>query len=117
MKKTYRILFVILLFLVMIMVANTVNAIDTSLYNGIYADPGTTPLDTWGSKILGVVQVVAAAVAVCMVTWVGVKYIMASPSDKADLKGQLIMVTIGAVLIFGGAKILVWVINTFNNAL
>lgn len=117
MKKAYKVLFIIMIFLTIIMLAHTTKAIDTDLYEGIYKDPNSSTLNNVGSKILGIVEVVAAAVSVTMLVIIGVKYIMASPEGKADIKGKLTFYIIGAVLIFGGAKILTILISSFNQAL
>ncbi len=117
MRKINKILFIIAFFIIIITIANTVSAIDTGKYTGIYDNPNSTKIDSYGSKIMGVVQVVAAVVAVSMVVVIGIKYIMASPNDKADLKNEVILVVIGAVLIFGGANVLTWVVSSFNSAL
>ena len=117
MKKIYRVLFIMAIFLIIIMIAHSTKAIDTDRYTDIYTDPGASEIEDLGSKVLGIVEVVAAGVAIIMVTVVGIKYILASPNEKADLKGNLIMITIGAILIFGGARILTWIISSFNDAL
>ena len=118
MKKLDRFLFIIIILIIaIVMLSSTTKAIDTNIYNDIYTDPGASQIDDFGSKVLGIVQVVAAVVSIIMITSVGVKYMMAAPNEKADLKGHLIMVVVGAVLIFGGAKILVWIISSFNSSL
>ena len=38
--------------------------------------------------ILGIVQAVGMSIAVIILVWLGVKYIMASPDGKAEIKKQ-----------------------------
>ena len=56
--------------------------------------------------ILGIVQVVAVAVAVIMLIVLAVKYISASPEGKADIKKSATMYIVGAILLFASTGIL-----------
>lgn len=62
--------------------------------------------------ILGVVQVVAAGVAVIMLIVLAIKYISASPEGKADIKKSAAQYVVGAVLLFGATGIL-GIVRTF----
>ena len=59
-------------------------------------------------KILGYIQWVGYAIAIGMLIYIGIKYTMASASEKADLKGYMIKYVIGAVLISGAVTIAGW---------
>lgn len=63
----------------------------------------------FANKILGFVQWAGYAIAVGMLIYVGIKYVMASANEKADLKNSLIKYVIGAVLIAGAVTIAGWV--------
>ena len=65
----------------------------------------------FANKILGFVQWAGYAIAVGMLIYVGIKYVMASANEKADLKNSLIKYVIGAVLIAGAATISQWIFN------
>lgn len=69
--------------------------------------------------ILGVVKIIAIAVAVIFLIVLAIKYISSSPNDKAELKKNMIVYAVGAVLLFGAAGILQLVQNfaddAFNN--
>lgn len=56
--------------------------------------------------ILGVVKVVGYTFAVGMLLYVGIKYVMASANEKADLKKGSISYVIGAVIIFGASALI-----------
>ena len=74
--------------------------------------PGITMTDeaaTFANSILGFVQWAGYAIAVGMLIYVGIKYVMASANEKADLKNSLIKYVIGAVLIAGAATISQWI--------
>lgn len=67
------------------------------------------------SSVASVVQVVGYGIAVIMVIWLGVQYVIATPSKKAELKGKLWSMAIGVVLIVGGVTILKIVADAGNS--
>ena len=72
----------------------------------------TRIMKTMGGKILNIVQIVGVAVAVIMLSVLGIKYMFASTNDKATIKEKLMAYVIGAVLLFG-ASMLIGVIRNF----
>lgn len=71
--------------------------------------PGTAA--TTASSIIGYIQWIGYAIAVGMLVYIGIKYVMASANEKADLKNSLIKYVIGAVLIVGGVTIAGWIFS------
>lgn len=61
---------------------------------------------TMGGVVLGLFQAVGTVVAVVILVWLGIKYIMASPDGKAEIKKQAFGYILGAVLLFGA----VWLV-------
>lgn len=61
--------------------------------------------------VLSVVRIVAIGIAVVMITLLGIKYVVAAPSEKANIKNQLITFTIGAVVVIGTTSILTIIKN------
>ena len=59
--------------------------------------------------IIGAMQWIGYAIAIGMLVFVGIKYVMASANEKADLKNSLIKYVIGAVLIAGAVTIAGWI--------
>lgn len=59
-----------------------------------------------GNQILGIVQVVAIAVAVIMLVVLAIKYLTSSPNEKADVKKSMWTYLIGAIVLFGASGIL-----------
>lgn len=57
----------------------------------------------WAGIILGVIQAIGMSVAVIILVWLGIKYIMASPDGKAEIKKQAFGYILGAVLLFGAS--------------
>ena len=58
------------------------------------------------SKVFGIVQYICIAGAVIIVSISGVKYMLAAPDEKADIKKQAIALVIGASIIFSISTIL-----------
>lgn len=63
--------------------------------------------------ILGIVQAVGMSIAVIILVWLGVKYIMASPDGKAEIKKQAFGYILGAVLLFGAS----WLVPLLKNVI
>ena len=63
-------------------------------------------LNTLGSTIIGVLQVVATIVAIAVLLFIGIKYLLAAPGEKANIKTVLVPYLIGAILIFATVPIL-----------
>ena len=61
----------------------------------------TRIMKTMGGKILNIVQIVGVAVAVIMLSVLGIKYMFASTNDKATIKEKLMAYVIGALILFG----------------
>ena len=64
---------------------------------------------TTASNIIGYLRWIGYAIAVGMLVYIGIKYVMASANEKADLKSSLIKYVIGAVLIVGAVTIAGWI--------
>ena len=63
------------------------------------------------STIIGVMQWFWYAIAIGMLVFIGIKYVMASANEKADLKNALIRYVVGAVLIVFAVTIAGWVFS------
>lgn len=57
------------------------------------------------NAIVKLIQVAGSGISVIVVTMLGIKYMMASANEKADIKKQAVPVIIGCVLLFAGANI------------
>ena len=65
--------------------------------------------------ILDAVRIATAAIALIMLTALGIKYMTSSPNDRAEIKKGATVYLVGAFVMFG-ASTLVTVIKTFSNA-
>ena len=107
-KSKFKILFYMVILLIIFLSNVSFATIDTSQYKSI-TQIGESDMGIFrdiGGKILYVVQFVGYSVAVIMLAVMGIKYIISSPEQKADLKTRFTPYAIGAVLLFGGSSIL-----------
>lgn len=58
------------------------------------------------NTIIGFIQVVGTGISVIMVTMLGIKYMLAAPADKADVKKQITPLVVGAIVLFASANII-----------
>ena len=109
MKKSIKIVSVLLMVLAMILVSTAVFAADEVVINrpsDVEIDTSNTGnVATIGSRILGIIRVVGTIVAVGMIIVLGIKYMMGSAEERAEYKKTLFPYFIGAVLIFGASNL------------
>ena len=66
--------------------------------------------------ILGAIQVVAVAIAVGMLIHIGIKYVMSSANERADVKQAAVNYVIGAIIIATAPTILKLLYDFFVKA-
>lgn len=67
------------------------------------------------NSVIGIMQVAGSGISLIVITLLGIKYILASPSEKADVKKNIMPILIGCVLLFAAVNI-VGMIENFSNA-
>lgn len=113
-KKIFIIMITIIMILLLI-IPNMVFADDITTGMGdIYKTPDSDFINVRAGKILGVVQTVGTGIAIIMLIVIGVKYMIASAQEKAQLKDTLMPYLIGAILLFAGTNILSIIVNFIN---
>ena len=113
MKKTYKILSIVTVLLMITLVCtNVFAAIDM---DQITADKDLGDADQamtdMGSTILTFVTNAAMILSVVLIAVLGVKYMMGSTEEKAEYKKSLLPYIIGAVLVFAAGAIGKMVVN------
>ena len=77
---------------------------------GINPTPGIEGgADTVASKIIGIMQWCGYAIAVGVMVYIGIKYVMSSADDKASLKGVAWKYVFGALLVMFATTIVGWI--------
>lgn len=66
-------------------------------------------MQTTVNNILGVIKTIGYVIAIAMVMFAGIKYLMAGVGEKAKVKEMLFPMLAGAVLIAGAVTIVGWV--------
>ena len=105
MNKTIRIVSIVMLvILVVVAFAMPVLAVDP---HDITIDTGKADgvKNLFGS-IIGIVQVVGTGIAIIMLIVLAIKYLMAAPSEKADIKKGALVYVVAAVILFAAVNIL-----------
>ena len=69
-------------------------------------DNVTTAVTNVSGAVITIARVISAAVAVAMLAIVGMKYMSAAPSEKADIKKHAVVYIVGAVIMFACTGIL-----------
>ncbi|MBQ7410001.1 MAG: TrbC/VirB2 family protein [Clostridia bacterium] len=79
------------------------------------ADAGTG-IATTINNIIGLLQLAGTGISVIVMTMLGIKYLIASPSEKADTKKMIMPILLGCILLFGAVN-LVAVVADFSAVL
>lgn len=58
------------------------------------------------NTVIGLLQVAGTGISIIVVTVLGIKYLLASPSEKADTKKAILPIVIGCVLLFGAVNLM-----------
>ena len=110
MKKT--VLSFILILVISLFVGMTSVYADAGVDNIIKSMNGTSAIKETSTgigntinNIIGLIQLTGTGISVIVVTMLGIKYILASPSEKADVKKQIAPILIGCVLLFGAVNL------------
>ena len=113
MKKTVKVLTVLLLAIILITFATNVLAADGPIkpsdIKESYGDTGD--LTTKAGQIMGMIRNIAAIAAVIIIMILGVKYMLGSVEEKADYKKSFIPLIIGIILVVAAALIATFIFN------
>lgn len=66
------------------------------------------------NNVIGIMQLVGTGISLIVISILGIKYLLASPSDKADVKKNIMPILIGCILLFAAVQI-VGIIENFSN--
>lgn len=76
---------------------------------------GDSSVDSAAQTVMGtaisVIRIVATGVSIIMLSYIGIKYMMAAPAERADFKKSIPIYILGAVLVFGAGNILTVIAN------
>lgn len=115
-NKLFKVLLIVLAIICIVSISGVANAADNPTDTEIQIPTAqyttlSSKATSWGGIILGVVTAIGMSVAVIILVWLGVKYIMSSPDGKAEIKKQAFAYILGAVLLFGASAL----VSMFKN--
>ena len=112
MKKTVKIIAILLLAITLITFSTTVFAekISPDSISASYSGD-TSLLTTKAGKIMGMIRNVAAIAAVIILMVLGVKYMLGSVEEKAEYKKSFIPLIVGIVLVVSATAIATFIFN------
>ena len=107
MKKTFKILSIILIAILMISVLSVPVMASSDDVDTLFDKDaeGTDGIMNVGGRIVDIVTTIGIIVAVIVLLVLGIKYMMGSAAEKAEYKKTMIPYLVGAVLIFGASAI------------
>lgn len=83
---------------------------------GLYSDLGNNPLAGSVNIILGVIKWGGVAILIAMIIYKGIKFMTVAPEGKAQIKNELIMLVIGAFILFSVVSLVDWVYTLISNS-
>lgn len=125
-RKSLKVL--IILLLVLFISAMTIEVFASTSSSAIDAmkKMEDAELDTSGGNakvskilnaVLGLVQIAGTGISMIMVAVLGIKYMMAAPNDKADVKKQIAPLVIGAIILFAAVNLVNIIANMADTTL
>ena len=110
MKKSLKIFAVVLMAMLVVFSVSTFSYADSAkdVVTGINAN--MTGIDSSGmksiaGKVLGLLQIVSAILAVILIAYLGFKMVLGSANEKADVQKQFIPLIIGVTIVFAATSI------------
>lgn len=121
MKKSKKIFLRVLPVLMVLMVMFTIagnfvlaNEPISTDFNGMTGGNGSAKLNNTAKNIWASVTLILQILAVAAIVFAGVRYMFASADAKADIKKQMIILVLGAVLVFAASTIINIIVNVTN---
>ena len=114
MNKAIRIVSIVMLTILVIGALSTPVCASLVQQFNPYVSAGSNFRNIFNS-IIGIVQVVGSGIAVIMLMYLGIKYLISAPEGKAEIKKTAVPFVVGAVILFAAVNILAAVERVANN--
>ena len=113
MKKIVSILALIMVFSFCVGTVNVyaenatggIQSVITGMQNASKLPSGSSNIANTINNVIGLLQITGTGISVIVVTMLGIKYLLASPSEKADTKKMIMPILIGCFLLFGAVNL------------
>ena len=115
MKKYIKVISTIILIVMFVGILQNIalaaTFVDMATVNGVLNETGAGGTTVSSARkiigaIINVVKVISVGIAVIMLAVLAMKYMLAAPGDKADIKKHAVVYVVGAVVLFGASGIL-----------
>lgn len=114
MKRKHLIIITILVSLIFLLISNYNYIFADSLSSKIWGDSDS--ISAAGNSIVGAVQWIGIAVIVGATIYKGIKFVTSSPDGKAEIKKEIIMLVIGAILVLAVGEIIKLILDLVQQA-
>lgn len=122
MKKTVKILTILLLAVMLVSFAtNVFAATGTAVTPGALnekidygSDSDTNSIMTQAGKIMGMIRNIAIIASVIIIMVLGIKYMLGSVEEKAEYKKSFMPLIIGIILVVAASSIATFIIGIIN---
>ena len=120
MKKSLKIFAVVLIAMLVVFSVSTSSYADSAkdVIGGINADTSginSQGMKTIAGRVLGLLQIVSAILAVILVAYLGFKMVLGSANEKADVQKQFIPLIIGVTIVFAATSIANLLLGIMSN--
>lgn len=108
MKKTFKLISILLVAIVLFMGLSTfceAAQIQPSTITPTYDGISTNGVKTTAQKVLGLIRNIAVIAGVVLIAVLGVKYMLGSVEEKAEYKKSFMPLIIGAVVVMAATQI------------
>lgn len=109
-KKSMILILVILILVITGFFSVSFAAASSNFNFAAFDGEGNTKVNAATEKTMGtavsVIRIVATGISIIMLSYIGIKYMMAAPQEKADFKKSISIYVLGAILIFASGNIL-----------
>ena len=107
-KKIRKIAKIIMIFAIMVSTFYTLSNANFGTFSANTSDlgAGATLLNNGAGTVISIIRIIGVGVALIVILVLAMKYMIAAPSDRADVKKSAIPYLIGAVIFFGASQFL-----------
>ena len=81
-----------------------------------YSGDGSEAIKNVGGTAIAILQVIGVTIAIAMLLFVAMKYMMAAPNERAEIKKNMVPYVVGAIIMFGITGFLTILSNFIINA-
>lgn len=120
MKRSKKIILTVLPILFVLMFVFTTNVfadVISTDFNQIQGGSEINSVTGTARNIWSTIALILQIAAIAAIVFAGVRYMFASADTKADIKKQMVILVVGAVLVFGASTVVQFIMGITNEAL